>query len=130
MARERLYTGSKLREFKECGPLRWEITDKYGDSLSVSEVRDSVINEVLNDDGISLDVIYSISLKKNDEHGWGLYNMIFDPRYQMLKLYPLSENNGVRVSLVCKRLQDCEALVDMLVKGNNMTIQPAFLTSV
>jgi hypothetical protein len=48
---------SKIRNFKKCGPYRWEITDRYGDTLSADMVRDNTINDVL-DLPSSVEVIY------------------------------------------------------------------------
>ena len=115
------------RNFKNCGPYRWEVTDKYGDTLSADIVRDNTINDVL-DLPNSVEVIYTIGLKRSsrEEQGWGLYNIIFEPRYQELKLYPLSDGD-IRVTLPCKSLEDCEYLIGLICKGNHMEVQPAYL---
>lgn len=118
----------KERQFKECGSFRWEITDKYGDFLPLSEVRDNTINDVLNEE--SMEVIYTIGLKRDDrvERGWGLYNVMFTPKYHELKLYSLGDgDNKVRVNLKCKTLQECESLINMLCEGNSMKVMPAYL---
>lgn len=117
---------TKKRNFKNCGPYRWEITDKYGDILTDDIVRDNTINEVLCDNLSSLDILYTIGLRKKDEGGWGMYNIVFESKCQLLKLYPLSDGD-VRVNLICKSLQECEGLVDMLCIGNDMEVQPAYL---
>ena len=113
------------RNFKECGSLRWEVTDRYGDYLPPDIIRDDRISEVL-DEGSSLEVIYTINLKKLDESGWGQYSIVFEPKNQTLKLYPLSDGD-IRVNLVSKTLQESENFVEMLCKGNNMEVMPAYI---
>jgi len=113
------------RNFKECGSLRWEVTDRYGDYLPPDIIRDDRISEVL-DEGSSLEVIYTINLKKLDESGWGQYSIVFEPKNQTLKLYPLSDGD-IRVNLVSKTLQESEKLVEMLCSGNNMQVMPAYI---
>jgi hypothetical protein len=116
------------RNFKICGEYRWEITDKYGYSLSNDFIRDSKINNILDiSNEKDLDVSYQIGLRRTED-GWGLYQISFKSKDQKLKLYPLADGD-IRVDLPCKTLQDCEYLVKLLCKGNNMEVQPAYISS-
>jgi hypothetical protein len=112
------------RHFKESGSLIWEVTDKYGDPLPLDVIRDDKICEVL-DGTSSLEVIYTITLKKLDERGWGTYSIVFEPRYQILKLYSLA-GGDIKVNLSSKTLEESEKLVEMLCKGNIMEVMPAY----
>lgn len=118
------------RYYKECGSFRWEITDKYGDPLSADVIRDRTLNEVLDSTPNDLNIIYTIGVKRKSglEQGWGLYNIIFEPRYNELKIYPLG-NGEIRVTLPCKSIDECEGLVNMLCKGNQLDVQPVYLKS-
>ena len=121
------YNYSKYeRTFKSCSKYKWEVTDAYGKNLSNSQMRDSKINKVLNDEEL-VDAIYSITLRKVDERGWGLYHCTFFPKESLLKFWPLGEESGVRVDLFCEDINDADPLVDMIIKGNKMEVMPAHL---
>ena len=113
------------RTYKECSKYKWEVTDAYGKNLSISQVRDSQISKVLNED--FTDAIYSISLKRSED-GWGLYQCTFFPKESLLKFWSLDDGK-IRVDLVCNELEDADPLVDMICAGNKMEVMPAHLIS-
>lgn len=122
------------RNFKKCGTIKWEVTDQYGYTVDPDVIRDQKIGEILDTPspdlfGKKLEITYMINLKKPDEGGWGgQYSIVFIPNKKMLKLYPLSNDRGERISLICNKLEDCEDLVKMITDGNKMNIMPAYIS--
>lgn len=115
------------RNFKICSKYRWEITDIYGQNLSLSQLRNSQINKVLSEDEFT-DAIFSVSLKREVEDGWGLYQCTFYPKQSLLKFWSLGDGK-IRVDLVCKTIEDADPLVDMVCNGNKMKVMPLYLIS-
>ena len=119
------------RQFKECGNIKWEITDENGYPITLNRIRDSRIGDILSEDTDPMDVLYNINLKIDNEKGgglggWGLYHSVFNGKSKILSTYSLGEGD-VYVKLPCKDLKDAEVLLDLICRGNKMYIMPAFL---
>jgi hypothetical protein len=115
------------RQYKLSGSLKWEMTDRYGYPVKLSEIRGERIDTVLSNqsDGVtSQSIRYSISLKKLDEDGWGHYNC--DVYEGKLSLYSTigDGSNHIRIKLKCEDLVRAEELVQLLIEGNNLEVMP------
>lgn len=111
------------------GGLRWEVTDNYGWPISKSETRDVIISEVLS--SISDKKLeYNISIKKNDEEGWGQYTALFNGK--KLKIYSLADDDStshLRVNFNCSSFEEAEKLINLVMDGNNMELYPVSKSS-
>jgi hypothetical protein len=124
-----------MRNFYEQDRYRWEMTTEYGYEVSKEELRDNRIGQVLGSEKVNINLHYIIALKKKDESGWGAesgsgaYIGLYQPREKKLKIYPLSEDGGVRVEFIAEDIEECETYVDLVCKGNNMELMPVNIKS-
>ena len=75
--------------------------------------------------GQKAEIRYGLSLRKKDEDGFGMYGLDFNLDKSLLSLYSMSDRESselLRISLPCYRLEDCDYLIDLICRGNNMHV--------
>lgn len=113
-----------MRNFYEQERYRWEITNEHGWEISKEDLRDNRLGQVLGTEKTNINLHYTVSLKKTDESGWGLYVGLYQPKKRKLTIYPLGDEVNVRVSFIAENIEECETYVDLVCKGNNMELMP------
>ena len=103
---------------------RWEITDKYGHSLSKEHLREYNLYNVLDTNSIeelndSFELNYSLKIWNEKE--FNIHNVLFCPNIEKLSIYPLIGNErDIRVNFKADSIQKCEQLLQLILDGNNL----------
>lgn len=100
--------------------INWMITDTNGWPLNAQEYRDLRISQL-------------IDTKKNCKYDYNIYlgnknldqyMISFQPNKQIIKLWTLSSDNELRITLKCSTFEKAKYLINEICLGNDLEIAP------
>lgn len=106
---------------------KWEITDQYGHQLSNQHLREYNLYTVLNASNQidelneKLKLNYSLKISNNS---FNIHNALYSPIKNTLSIYPLTGDMDIRVKFKASSIEECEYLLDLVMKGNNLELMP------
>ena len=97
---------------------RWEIKDKYGHDIPNREYNLSTLLGIDDYNDINCDICLSIMVVSYNFDDWvnTIINVFFRPDLNLLKIKDLD--------FYCESIEDAENLIDILIKGSNLSIAP------
>jgi hypothetical protein len=100
--------------------INWMMTDTNGWPLNSQEFRDLRISELMDKEkDCKYDYNIYLSGKNLDQ-----YMISFQPHNQIIKLWTLSSENVLRITLKCSTFEKAKSLINDICLGNDLEIAP------